>query len=218
MASKEFLSRFSRHLIMSAGKIEKPEAKEAIKKEIEIKEKAESEEDQAEALLKTAPFPPEPAAKPEIIRPVQEVTVPAPRISEEEKSLRKELEKARERVMGRAAAKPAPVAHIPQKAPQPEKIEAALDLGKLNIFIKNPEVTAIECNGPNMVLVIKKGAQSMTTTTTLSSQEIEDIIKKFSDATKTEIAPLFKTTFGDMTIITFISSIIGTRFLISRKK
>jgi len=214
MENKEFLAQFSRHLIRSASKLKieagKVEAPELPKKEYGF----EAEKRLAEEMLKMKP-----AAR--IISPAEiskisdrefAVPVPAARISEEEVSLRKELQKAREKVMRGVA--PA----SPQAAPISIIHATELNLGKLDIFIKNPEITSIECNGPGTVLIIKKGAQLITTTTILSVEEINDIIQKISLATKTEITSMFKAMFGDMAITAFVSPIIGTRFLITKVK
>jgi len=221
MGNKEFLSSFSRHMLKTAAREteEKAERKGIKKATEELDEKKE-----AEALLKTvpeisvsalSPISAGPPAKPAALP--TPTPIPERRISEQEVSLRKEIEEARKRVMERIIPLPLILPPLELKPPIKKIERAELDLGKLNIFLKNPEINVIECNGPGAVLVIRKGTQSLTTTVMLSAEEIEDIIKKFSTVTRTEITPLFKSTFFDLIITAFISPIIGTRFLIYKK-
>jgi len=100
---------------------------------------------------------------------------------------------------------------------QKEEIPS-FDLGKLNIFMKNPEITSIECNGPDNVIIIKKGTLPINTITVLSNDEINDIIHKFSVATKTEITPIYKASYENLVMTAFISPLIGTRFVLIKTK
>ena len=233
MINKEFLAQFSRHLIRNASNLrfEAPQAiitstpfMEIKKREAEM-EPFEAEKKRAEEMLRMKPQIQPLAIKmmPSIdISQIgdREFAVPTPKASEQEISLRKELENARERVI-KSMIPPVPSTRIPQIAPfttTSTKTINSFDIGKLNLFIKNPDINAIECNGPNNVLVVKKGPQAITTTTTLTNDEINDIIHKFSIETKTEITPIFKAAANGMMITAFVSPIIGTRFVLNKIK
>jgi len=228
MKNQEFLARFARHLLRSASslRIESPKTALAAAPAVEIKKAGptplEAEMRQAEEMMRRRFQIPQPAK----MMPSMDISklgdkefaIPAPKLSEEEVSLRKELEKAREKIIRGITAPPVTEE---KKAVQPQpaaEIEAAFDLGKINVFIKNPEIISIECNGPNNVLVVKKGLQAINTTTTLSTDEINDLIHKFSVASKTEITPIFKAAAKDLIMTAFISPIIGTRFVLSKVK
>ena len=60
-----------------------------------------------------------------------------------------------------------------------------IDLGKLNSFIKDPIIKDIECNGPDTNIIVKGVTETKKTNIILTGQEIDDIIKKFSEAAKT---------------------------------
>jgi len=235
MTNKEFLAQFARHLIRNAAnlkfeqKIEMPTAM-MPSPALERISQLEAEKRQAEEMMKTRILQPMPPKQPIDISRIgdKEFAIPVPKISPEEVSLRKELEKAREQVLKSITApvkpviqvKPMPtaVSAVSQAVPQIQPEIPSLDLGKLNIFIKNPEITSIECNGPDSVIVIKKGNVPINTTTTLSKDEINDIIHKFSVSTKTEITPIYKAVYEDKMITAFISPLIGTRFVITKAK
>ena len=63
--------------------------------------------------------------------------------------------------------------------PIPTKLE--IDLGKLNPLIKDPLVKNIECLGPNQKIIVSGMMGRRKTDVTLSRDEIEQIIKKFSE-------------------------------------
>jgi len=238
MINKEFLAQFSRHLLRSAYNlsIESPQAAipattaiEINKTEIAEMEPFEAEKKRAEEMMRMKPQLQPTAKMPIDISRIgdREFALPPPKISEQESSLRRELEKARERVI-KSIAPPAraPMIRPPMMRPLEIKspmtsvteAETSFSLGKLNIFVKNPEINAIECNGPDNVLVVRKGIQAINTTTTLSNDEINDILHKFSVESKTEITPIFKATANDLMLTAFVSPIIGTRFVLSKSK
>ena len=166
------------------------------------------------------------------------VPIPSTRISDEERSLRGEIQRAKEEVFKRIMPTPTPaVTMLPTLIPSitttaqqvhvkeseikiigPEVQEAEDYFGRIDYYVKDPTINSIECGGADSILIMKKGSQLMDTKITLSSQEIEDVIKKFSRLTRTEITPVFKVSFKDLMLNAFVSPIIGTRFLITKGK
>jgi len=75
-----------------------------------------------------------------------------------------------------------PVSEIPEKLePVPQIPE------KLKPFLDDPETESIECPGAGKPLIINKAGKIEPTSITLSEGEIDSIIKKFSEETKTEV-------------------------------
>ena len=238
MKNKEFLAQFSRHLIRSAAslrfepKIEIPSA--PVTAIMAAESAFESEKRHAEEMLRMKP----PLQQPTIIPPIdisriadRQFAIPAPKISPQEMSLRREIETAKQQVIKSITPTLRPQMMMRQMPPavKPQTFAPAVpaiqkeeipsfDLGKLNIFMKNPEITSIECNGPDNVIIIKKGTLPINTITVLSNDEINDIIHKFSVATKTEITPIYKASYENLVMTAFISPLIGTRFVLIKTK
>ncbi len=93
----------------------------------------------------------------------------------------------------------------------------AIDLGKLNSFVKDPLIKEIECNGPDTNITIRGTAGGKKTNILLKKEEIDDVIKKFADAAKTPVKEgLFTVSVGRMTLTAVVSEITGSRFVIKK--
>src|SRR3989344_2287088 len=82
--------------------------------------------------------------------------------------------------------KPAIMTKIPSKTIpviMPEPTSETLDLGKINFLVQDTRVTIIECPGPNEFIIAKTSGQPQITQISLSQEEIQNIIKAFSQAT-----------------------------------
>ena len=51
----------------------------------------------------------------------------------------------------------------------------------------------------------------------LTEMEILDVINKFSKASGIQVSPVFRATAGNLTINTFMSPALGSKFLITKK-
>lgn len=92
------------------------------------------------------------------------------------------------------------------------------DMGKLNIVLKDPSVTSIECAGPEKNILVKKGHSTQSTGISLQEEEIQEIIGEFSTKTKIpQIGGLFKSALANMIVSSVSSEFLGTRFIIQRK-
>jgi len=90
-----------------------------------------------------------------------------------------------------------------------------INLGKLNVFLKDKAITTIECPGPERFVTIKKAGQINLTKITLSQKEINDIVADFSEKTRIPIiGGIFKASIGELTIMAVISEFVGSRFII----
>ncbi len=117
-----------------------------------------------------------------------------------------------------------------QKAPQtlqaqqvrqaqqiPQVRDETLGLAQLTPFVRNPEITEIECPGPGkLVLVVSRG-KTMLTKIRLSKEEIQKVINKFSETAKVPvISGLFKAAVNNLLITGVVSDIAGSRFVITK--
>ncbi len=107
----------------------------------------------------------------------------------------------------------------------PEKIQSLkpipmpgeIDLGKINNFIQDPVIRTIECNGPEQNIIISGIHGAKETNISLTKEEIEDIIKKFSKETKIPLQEgLFKVAYGKFIISAIYSESIGSKFIIRK--
>ncbi len=91
------------------------------------------------------------------------------------------------------------------------------DLGEINPFIDDPTITYIECPGPNKFILINKDGETQVTKINLNENEIENIIKTFSEKSNTPIdSPVFKASLGNSSITAIHSDVIGSRFIIEK--
>lgn len=118
-----------------------------------------------------------------------------------------------------------PVLTIPEQRlpPQfqniiPTATERKIDLEKLNQIIENPAVISIECEGPNTPIIqIDRTGQKKPTQITLTKEEIDNIINTFSTLTKIPaLEGVYKVAAGNLILLSTISEVIGTKFVIRK--
>ncbi|MEK6829334.1 MAG: hypothetical protein AABY15_04340 [Nanoarchaeota archaeon] len=91
------------------------------------------------------------------------------------------------------------------------------NLGKVNFLIQDPRVTVIECPGPGKFLLARTSGQTSMTKISLAQEEIQQILKKFSEQTRIPIiSGLFKAAVGNLVVTAVISDLIGSRFIITK--
>jgi hypothetical protein len=211
----KFLLKFTKELI------ENTKAYNAFK----IEEKLIIEKKETEALKEIK--------KEEIIEFVKEkITKESEKISELEKdSLLSELKKslnskesARRQVKKRLAWKIPSAVRIPETA-LPETVSylkpiptsEEIDLGKLNILVRDPLVKVMECNAPGQNVIVIGIMGRKKTPIILNKEEIEDVLQRFSQAAKIPVHEgLFKAAYGSLVISAVISEIVGIQFIIRK--
>ncbi len=99
---------------------------------------------------------------------------------------------------------------------QPVPIPQQIDLGELNPLIQNPSITTIECNGPGKkIRVIASGIQ--TTEIALTREEIDEVINRFSKATKIPVTEgIYRVIYGNLKLTAIISKVTGSKFIIKK--
>lgn len=92
------------------------------------------------------------------------------------------------------------------------------DFYSINPFIIDPSISLIECYGPGQNINIVKRGERIRTSIILNFEEIQLIIKSFSDKARVPlIEGLFKAKIGDLSISAIISKSASLSFVISKK-
>jgi len=100
---------------------------------------------------------------------------------------------------------------------RPISTKGEIDLGKINNFIQDPVIRMIECNGPNQGVIIAGSMGKKETTITLTKEEIEEIIKKFSEEAKIPLQEgFFKVAVKKLIISAIYSESVGSKFIIQK--
>lgn len=100
---------------------------------------------------------------------------------------------------------------------RPTQTHFELDLGKLNPILRDNSVKGVECEGPEKKLLVDGFRGKKHTGTTLSKEEIDEIINKFSMASRIPLEEgLMKIAFGKLMITTIISETDEPKFIITK--
>lgn len=100
------------------------------------------------------------------------------------------------------------------KPPQSRK---QIDLDKLNPLIIDPIILSIECGGANRNLIIRGSMGTKKTNIILNEEEIDQVIRKFSEITKIPLNEgVFRVVYEDLLLNAIISKIAGTKFIIQK--
>ncbi|MEM4325987.1 MAG: hypothetical protein QXU40_01675 [Candidatus Pacearchaeota archaeon] len=92
-----------------------------------------------------------------------------------------------------------------------------IDLGKLNVLLKNPLIYVIRCDGPNKNIIVEGKNGVSTTFLHLNEKEIMEIIKKFSETTKIPINNgILNVLFKNIKFYSVISEVVGPKFIIKK--
>lgn len=99
--------------------------------------------------------------------------------------------------------------------PIPTQME--VDLKKLEPLVRDPFVSIIECNGPGENIMVMGTMGRKRTGIVLTKEEIDEIIRIFSEVTKIPINEgIFKVAFGKLILSSIISDVIGSKFIIRK--
>lgn len=105
--------------------------------------------------------------------------------------------------------------HLQYLKPVPRNIK--IDLEKLNLLIKDPAVKVIECNGPDEHVFVRGNMGVKPTNTILSKEEIDKIIKKFSEISKIPAQEgIYRVVVGRLILSAIISEVVGSKFMIKK--
>ena len=100
---------------------------------------------------------------------------------------------------------------------RPTLTSRMINLGKLDPLVRDRLVKIIECNGPDERVIVIGAMGRKSTKIVLSKEEIDDIIKRFSEAAKIPVNEgVFRVVFGSLILSAIVSEIIGSKFLIRK--
>lgn len=100
---------------------------------------------------------------------------------------------------------------------KPEATEEVISLGRLDSCMSDPKIRIIECNGPGEEIYVSGSMGRKPTAIKLSEEEIEEILGKFSTASKIPVNEgLFKAAIGNAVISAVVSDIVGIKFVIRK--
>jgi len=220
-----FLKLFTQEILLSMKKqiqekeaekqiIEKP--REIFSKSVEIKEGKRTRETEL-----TKPFEIEKTKifqksrlQPVILqnKPIQQYTKP---ISQPPTSLQERVFKPRFAIL-RDITGPANQQAIGLSSQASGETEG-INLGKLNMLLRDKAITMIECSGPEKPVLVKRINQLNITKVSLSQQEINNIIEEFSKKARIPvIGGVFRASVSNLTISAVISEFVGSRFIITK--
>ncbi|HVY01512.1 MAG TPA: hypothetical protein VHA12_01985 [Candidatus Nanoarchaeia archaeon] len=112
---------------------------------------------------------------------------------------------------------PFPVQKQTSKVEHIIKDSQTIDFGKLSTFLSDLSVTGVECPGPNKNVLVNKSGLVQTSAVTMSADEMQEILKEFSEKTKIPLIPgIFKALYNNFLITAVISEIAGNRFIIEK--
>ncbi|MBS3071565.1 hypothetical protein J4408_01105 [Candidatus Pacearchaeota archaeon] len=95
---------------------------------------------------------------------------------------------------------------------------ANLGLSKIDNLLRSPSILSIESPGPGRPLLINNSGAIQSTQVALTNEEIDKILKEFSEQTKIPLIPgMFKAVYRNLIITAVISEVAGTRFLIQKR-
>jgi hypothetical protein len=99
----------------------------------------------------------------------------------------------------------------------PYPTQKEIDLGKLNPLLRDNQVRVIECNGEDEPIVVEGTMGRKITKIFLSKEEIDEIIKRFSEEGKIPIRNgIHRIVVGRLIFSAIVSEIVSTKFLIRK--
>lgn len=100
---------------------------------------------------------------------------------------------------------------------RPVPVDVPIELGKLNVLIKDPAVGTIECNGADEQLIVSGTMGTKKTNIVLNQEEISDVINKFSSAAKIPIHEgIFRIVVGRLILTAIVSEVVSPKFTIRK--
>jgi hypothetical protein len=113
---------------------------------------------------------------------------------------------------------PTPLPPVQPQQLKPGEKPDSIHLGKIAQILLDPAVISVECGGPGRPLTVNRSGAIQSTGLALSKDEIDNIMKNFSDKTRIPlISGVFRAAFKDLLLTAVISEFVGTRFLIEKR-
>lgn len=192
---------------LPANRIQKPAEKQPSPKRVQKPAGPVREEDRMiKSVLSRAP--PQTGGRPNGIKAVKPVNIKVPR---------REIIQGQQINQGKVLRMPEPRLPPEFQFLRPTPTAKEIDLGKLNPLIYDRAVQTIECAGPDKPLIVTGAMGKKPTEISLDNGEIEDIIKRFSSASKIPAETgVYKVVVGRLIFSAVISDVIPSRFTIRK--
>ncbi|PIN92756.1 hypothetical protein COU54_05855 [Candidatus Pacearchaeota archaeon CG10_big_fil_rev_8_21_14_0_10_31_24] len=114
-----------------------------------------------------------------------------------------------------------PVIHqtLKRQLPPPMKPVPILALKKIEAIIRDPDVTSIECPGPDQPITVTSRGFSRSTPIRFSEEEMTNILKEVSQKTRIPFnkKSVFKAIIEDIIFTAMDSEYLGTKFIVQTK-
>ena len=92
-----------------------------------------------------------------------------------------------------------------------------INLEKLDSLIKDPAVRLIQCDGANQSIIVIGTMGMKRTGITLTKEEIDGVLKKFSETSKIPLQEgIFRVVVGKLILLAIISKVISSKFIIKK--
>jgi len=105
----------------------------------------------------------------------------------------------------------------PYQNVMPRPTNEKIDLGELNPYLDDPSISTIECNGPDTRILVRRGREIRKTDFALTSDQIQEIIRAFSKASKIPVNEgVFRVAVGRVILTAQVSGEFGTKFILSK--
>lgn len=89
---------------------------------------------------------------------------------------------------------------------------------QLKTILEDSSINAVECQGPNKPLVLRKQGATVLSSVTLSEAEIQKQINQWADNTNSPLTNgILRADNENLTITAVVSELIGSRFMVIRK-
>jgi hypothetical protein len=90
---------------------------------------------------------------------------------------------------------------------------------KIQRYLAQPSTQSIECPGPDKPLILVQKGKPEIQQTTLTAEEIDSFLHTIATQTKIPLIPgLYKTFVGPFILTAVITEVVGTRFILQRKR
>ncbi len=100
---------------------------------------------------------------------------------------------------------------------KPTPTQVQIDLDKLNPLVRDPIVKAIECNGPDQEIMVSVGSTRKKTSIILNTEEINQVIEKFSKTSKIPVQEgILRIAIGKLILSAIISEVSDPKFIIRK--
>ena len=86
-------------------------------------------------------------------------------------------------------------------------------------MIKDPAIKIIECNGPDEHIFVKGSMGAKPTDIVLNKEDINKIIKKFSEPAKIPLhVGIYRIVLGTLILLAITSEVISSKFIIKKMR